>query len=222
MKEGSDLHQGTGSLQGIDIDIIKLVMKEIGIPFNIRLIKSGSRIIKEAKSGNVDMVLSFSKKKDRTYLKYPDNSYKDVSWNFFIRKENLRKITYESFNDLRGLIVGATQDWSYTKEFWNSGLDFSIVTNDKQQLLMLYRGRIDVVPLNTISAIYEINQDGYSDDIIYLPKSLKSKPYFNAFVTNSDYPNKEKIMGKYDSIISRMKRDGTLQKIFNKYLKSKP
>lgn len=213
------IEQGTYHIQGIDIDIIKQVMRELKIPYNIRLINSGSRIIKESMKGRVDMVLSFSKKASRTYLLYPQLSYKNLTWNFFIRKEDSDKISYHDFSDLKGLSVGATRDWSYTPEFWEAGLKLNVVSDNDLQLLKLYRRRIDVVPLNTIAALYQIKQSKYSDDITYLPKYLKSKPYFNAFVTASDYPDKEALLQRYDEIIHRMTSDGTIQKIFDKYLK---
>jgi polar amino acid transport system substrate-binding protein len=213
------IEQGTHHIQGIDIDIIKLVMEELKIPYHIKLIRSGSRIIKSSIKGRVDMVLSFSRKSDRTYLNYPEQSYKDLSWHFFIDKKNINDISYNTLNDLMGLRIGATQDWSYTSEFWGAGLDLKIVSDNKLQLLKLNLGRIDAVPLNTISALYQIKKNGLTEKITYLPKHLKSKPYFNAFVAASNYPNKEELLLKYDEIILRMKTDGTIQKIFNKYLK---
>jgi polar amino acid transport system substrate-binding protein len=165
------------------------------------------------------MVLSFSHKPDRVYLNYPAQSYKDLSWNFFINKKNADKISYNTFNDLMGLRIGATQDWSYTPDFWKAGLDLKIVSDNKLHLLKLHKGRIDAVPLNTASALYEINKNGLSNEITHLPKNLKSKPYFNAFVAASNYPNKEDLLLKYDDIVLRMKTDGTIQKIFDKYLK---
>jgi hypothetical protein len=41
-------------------------MEELAIPYDIRLISSGSRIIKESIKGNVDMVLRFSYKQGRS------------------------------------------------------------------------------------------------------------------------------------------------------------
>jgi hypothetical protein len=66
--------------------------------------------------------------------------------------------------------------------------------------LIQYKERIVIVALNTIAAMYEINQGGYSKEITYLPKSLKSKPHFNVFVTAYDYPNKEELIKRYDEI----------------------
>ncbi|MEH6445190.1 MAG: transporter substrate-binding domain-containing protein [Oceanospirillaceae bacterium] len=212
------IEKGTSHVQGIDIDIMKMIMEELNLPYNISLINSGSRIIKEAKDGKVDMVLSFSRKSDRSYLMYPKASYKNLDWNFFIRKKNAGKIIYNNLSDLKGLVVGATQDWSYTPQFWKAGLNLSVLTNNNLHLQMLYLGRIDTVPLNTASALYEIKKNGYSEEITFLPKSLKSKPYYNAFVAASSYPNKEELRQQYDEVLYRMIHEGTVQKVFDKYL----
>jgi len=209
---------GTYNIQGIDADIIKLVMSELNVPYRLRLISSGSRIIKEAKLGNIDMVLSFSKKSDRTYLIYPKESYKKLDWNFFVKKENLGKITFDSYADLKTVKIGATKGWSYTSDFWSAGLNLRLLLDNDLHIDMLHLGRIDAVPLNTVSALYEIKAKGYSDQITFLPKVLKSKPYFNAFVTSSNHPRKVEIIKRYDEIIQRLLRDGTIQRIFDKYL----
>jgi len=214
--------QDQTNVKGIDIDIIATVMSEMNVDYHIDLIKSGSRIINEAKLGKTDMVLSFSKKKARlAYLLYPKESYKDLMWNFFIRKGDKDKIKYNTLADLKGLVVGATQDWSYTPEFWNAGLELSILTNNSLQMKKLLKKHIDVVPLNTVVALFEAKQKGYFNDIAYLPKPLKTKPYYNAFVRKSTYPNIDSLIQQYDKIIKRMKADGSLQKIYKKYLGEK-
>ena len=78
-----------GVITGIDVEVISQVMKRLNVKYKIRLIKSAARIIQEAKSGHADMILLFSKKNSRMeYLQYPNESYIDINWNFFILKEN--------------------------------------------------------------------------------------------------------------------------------------
>lgn len=207
------------AVEGIDVDILTLVMTELNISYKIKLIDSGSRIIKEMQLGTADMALSFSIKEERrAYLTYPQESYKDIAWNFFIRKEDWGRIKFETLSDLKGLTIGATQDWSYTPEFWNSELTLDVIPYNSSQLKKLLYKRIDVVPMNTVSALYEAKKNGYLTDITYLPKPLKTKQYYNAFSRHSRYPKIELIIKRYDEIIARMKEDGTIQKIYDEYL----
>lgn len=208
------------SVEGIDVDIIALVMQELGIPYKIELIDSGSRIIKEMQLGTADMALSFSKKEGRNaYLIYPDESYKNLAWNFFIRIEDKDNIKFDTLSDFNGLTIGATQDWSYTPEFWDSELTLDILPYNSSQLQKLLYHRIDVVPMNTVSALYEAKENGYLADITYLPKPLKTKHYYNVFSKHSHHPKIELIIKRYDEIIARMKDDGTIQDVYDAYLK---
>jgi len=211
-----------GSTVGITIDVVEKVMKELNVKYKIQLIGSGSRVILQAKTGKADMVLLFSRKKERLeYLIYPKESYMNISWNFFIRKEDEKKIKYDSFDDLRGLRIGATKDFAYTKEFWNSGLKLDIIPDNNLQIGKLLLKRIDAVPMITVQILYRSQLSGNQNKISYLPKILKDKPYYDVFPKASKHPDQEKVIKNYDKIINRMKKDGTIQKIFDKYLKSK-
>ncbi|WP_028866291.1 substrate-binding periplasmic protein [Psychromonas aquimarina] len=208
-----------GTVKGIDVEVISHVMDRLDVKYKIRLIKSAARIIQEAKSGRADMVLLFSRKKSRMdYLIYPNESYIDISWNFFILKENSGSITYNSFEDLKGLKVGITNDISYTPEFHNSGLDFDDVSQNHLQIKKLLGKRIDIVPLNTISTLYEAKKLGYSRRLAYLPKALKSKPYYNVFPIASQHPDKHRVMAQYDQIIRDLKEEQIIAGILDKYL----
>ena len=211
--------QEDGVYKGIDIDIVREAMRRLGIPFSIELIQSGTRIQQEARAGRADMLLLFSKKLDRMeFLIYPEQTYVDISWNFFIRAEDESKIKYENFDDLRGYQIGITQDFSYTPEFLNSGLTFQPMPRNDLQIGKLLARRLDVVPMNTISTLYEEKKSGRLDAITYLPKPLTTKPYYNVFAKASRYPDIAGLAARYDSVIETMKSDGTVDVIIRKYL----
>jgi polar amino acid transport system substrate-binding protein len=204
-----------GVIKGIDVEVISHVMDRLDIKYKIKLIKSASRIIHEIKSGRADMVLLFSQKNSRLdYLIYPKEKYIDISWNFFILKENAESIIYNNFEDLKGLKVGITKDISYTSEFINSSLAFDYVSQNTLQIKKLLAKRIDTVPLNTISTLYEAKKKGYSNRLAYLPKPLKFKPYYNVFSIASQHP----VIAKYDQIIRELKQEQIITGILDKYL----
>ena len=214
--------QEDSQLLGIDVDIIDLLMKKINVPYEIQLIKSDARIQAQARSGKADMLILFSKKPSRiVYLIYPTQSYVNLTWNFFIQKKDEGRIQFNSLNDLKGLRIGATKDISYTPEFWNAGLNLQMVSRNDLQISKLLKNRIDAVPLNTINTLYEEKKRGTLAQLSYLPKPLKSKPYYNVFTRASNHPDKKRVMEEYDKIIKEMKKDGTIQSIFKKYLGKK-
>ncbi len=209
-----------GVIKGIDADVIAQVMKRLNIKYKIKLIKSAARIIQEAKSGKADMVLLFSKKKSRMeYLIYPNESYVDINWNFFILKENEGTINYENFADLKGLKIGITKGIYYPPEFLNADLTFDLVSQNHLQMKKLLAKRIDAAPLNTTSALYEAKQQGYTEKLSYLVKPLKSKSYYNVFPIASNHPDKQRVMDNYDQILRNLKQDKIIAQIMDKYLK---
>jgi len=208
-----------GVPRGIDIEVIDAVFNRLGIPYQVEFIESDARIQQEARNGTADMLLVFSKNAEREqYLVYPNESYVDISWNLFVRAEDKGRIKYESLEDLQGLLIGITRDISYTDEFLNSGLTFDVAAKNDLQIGKLLAGRFDAVPLNTISTLYELKEKGQLDKVYYLPKPLKSKPYYNVFTKASSYPGIEDLPSKYDAVVKELKADGTIDGIIAKYI----
>ena len=208
-----------GQISGIDVEVLDLVMGRLGLTYRIKLIESGARLMREIKMGRADMLLLLSKNKARMeFLVYPEESYIDLTWNFFIRREDRDRIKYRTFDDLHGLIVGATKSYAYTPEFWNAGLALKILPYNSLQLKMLLRKRTDIVALNTINTLFEQKDTGLLDKVTYLSKPLKTKPYYNVFSRSSDHPDMARLQDNYSAIIRELKKDGTIERIFRKYL----
>lgn len=208
-----------GIYKGIDVDVIDEVMRRLGVTYSLELIESGTRIQQEAMSGRADMLLLFSRKPERMeFLHYPEESYIDISWNFFIRAEDEGKIEFRDFQDLAGLQIGITQDFSYTPAFLGSGLNFQTVPRNTLQIGMLLAGRTDAVPMNTISTLYEEKKAGRLEKLSYLARPLITKPYYNVFAKASSFPDIEGLVERYDATIRAMKADGTLDSILVRYL----
>ena len=206
-------------VRGIDIDVLDQVMNEIGVTYQVRFIRSGARILQEAKNGRADMLHLFSRKPERElFLDYPQESYVSLAWHFFVRAEDQNRIQYNNFKDLLGLQVGATKDFSYTEEFWKAGLALQQVSNNDLQIQKLIGRRIDVVPLNTISTLYELRLQGRESQVSFLPKALKSKPYYNVFPRASSHPDARQVRDRYDAVIRGMKKAGEIRRIMADYL----
>ncbi|GAA3938434.1 ABC transporter substrate-binding protein [Litoribacillus peritrichatus] len=215
MRSKSDLE---GGIEGIDVDIVAHIMEQLGVDYEIQLIESGARIIREAELGRLDMVMSFSFKDSRTnYLIYPSQSYKTVSWHFFVHQDNYSKFRFEQLSDLSGAVIGAVNGWAYTPEFWGAGLNIWPVSKHTLLLNML-RSRIDLAPLNTVETLYELKHRGLKIRIVYLPKPLVARPYFNAFVKKSKHPNKERVMRGYDALVKRLMVKGYVDQVYDFYL----
>jgi polar amino acid transport system substrate-binding protein len=208
-------------VKGLDIEIVDHIFKKLGVKYRVELIDSNPRLEVGWKNGDYDMLLTFSYKEERAkYLTYPKESHLDVKWNFFILEENSKKITFNTLEDLKGLTIGVSTGKSYTPEFWGAGksfLKFDEIAQDDLQMGKLDGGRIDIVPLETVAALHKIKNGSFKKKMTFLKKPLSSKPYYNTFVKASTYPGIDELAAKYDIALKKMKQDGSLKTILEKY-----
>lgn len=210
-------------LTGIDVEIIDEAMKRLGLKYKITLIRSSARLEVSWLDPNVDMIFTYSYNKKRAkHLIYPKQSHITLSWHFFILTKNKEKFYYRTFNDFKGMTIGATKGFSYTPEFWQASkkgiFEIDITTKNDLNFIKLLAGRFDTFPNAKIDTLYQAKKRGYLDKITYLPKPLKRKKYYNTFVKISNYPGLDKIIKRYDRVLFKMKKSGIVKKIINKYI----
>jgi len=212
-------YENNGKMEGIDIDIVRAIMNEIGITYRIRLVGATARGDKMAKDGTADMLIAKAFKEERKeYLVYPKESYRKAVWKFFIRKEDEGRIKFENYSDLKNLKVGATKYYAYSKEFWDAGLKMDIVTRNDYQMKKLLAKRFDLVPLLVVNTLQKAKSGGFENKISILPKPVATLLLYNTFTVKSTYPNKEKLQAKYDRVARKLKNNGTIQMIMEQYL----
>ncbi len=178
------------------------------------------------------MLISFSKKEERKeFLVYPNNYYRFINWNFFIRAEDARKIRYQKFEDLKPYKIGVARGVSYTKEFWKTQafLEFFLVAKEELLFPMLLSKRVDIIPMSTQSALVKIKNEGIHNAVTYLPKAFKSKPYYDVIVKNSPYfqPTDgnaqtreqviEEFVNRFDRTLKALIDSGFVKQLYEKY-----
>jgi len=206
---------------GLHVDVWSIIFKELNVEHDFKFVNWGSKRVKtEIEKGNAELHFSLSKKKEREKLYiYPQQSYHSQLYSFFIRAKDKGKIKYDSMSDLKGLIVGATQSYTYTNEFWNAGLNLDVTTNNSLHINKLLKGRIDIAPLKMHACLYELNKMGEREKIVVLPKPLTERASYAAFSRASSQKEKQRVIENYDRIIRRLKSDGTIKNLYVKYFK---
>ncbi|HEH9400216.1 TPA: transporter substrate-binding domain-containing protein [Aeromonas sobria] len=208
--------------RGLDIDIVTAIFGKLGVPVRIELIDSGARLTRNAETGLCDMVLTHSYNAARErYLIYPQQAHLRHSWHFFVRKVDLLQIHYETLADLKPWRIGVTRDFSYTPELTAAMADptyhFQQIPMNRLQLRKLLAGRIDTVPMPLVTAFTQIKEEGLTGKVDYLPKPLKSSPYFNTWTRAKADENTPAQMAAYDAELLRMKRNGSLKALYDQY-----
>ncbi len=207
---------------GLHVDVWMIIFNELGIDYKFQFVGWSSKKVKlEIEKGSFEMHFSLSKNVERLkWYIYPEESYLTHTYNFFIRAEDKNRIQYETFDDLKELRVGATESYSYTKEFWEAGLLLDVIVYKDLQLRKLIYKRIDTVPLKMLNALYVLKKEGNLDKIYILPKPLTEKSNYNAIAKATVQSDKPCISSTYDPIKKKIKKDGTLKKIYEKYFGS--
>ena len=212
----------SGQPRGLDVDLVTTIFGGLKVPIRIELLDSGARLTRNAEGGVYDLLLSHSYKPEReSYLLYPKQAHIRHSWHFFVRKDDLGKIRYRTLADLKPWRIGVTKDFSYTPELTAAMADpayrFQVIPINQLQLRKLIAGRIDVVPMSLVTAFAQIREEGLEGKLDYLPKPLKSSPYYHVWCKAWADADTPALMAAYDAELLHMKRDGRLKALYDKY-----
>ena len=207
---------------GLDVDVVTAIFNKLKIPIKIELTDAGARLTRNAETGVYDLVMTHSYKPEReSYLLYPQQSHLRHSWHFFVRKDDLGKIRYRTLADLKPWRIGVTKDFSYTQELTAAMADpayrFQVIPINQLQLRKLIARRIDVVPMSLVTAFAQIREEGLEGKLDYLPKPLKSSPYYHVWCKARADADTPALMAAYDAELLHMKRDGRLKALYDKY-----
>jgi len=212
MREGDDT-------TGIDVLIMQRVLQELEIEYEFHLLDSGTRMLREAQAGHIDVIMSLSYSQERAEsLHYPTFSYKELSWRFFIRADDVGNISYSTLDDLSPWRIGAVQSWAYTPEFWAAPLNRLVVTDHRLLIDMLLSDRIDMAPMATAETLYMIRNRQVEGRLRYLDKPLSTRPYFNVFLKNSTHPDLPLLISQYDRIMEELQYTGFIEDVYQEYL----
>ena len=114
-----------------------------------------SRVYESAKDGNEFQATSYwypSEERAQEFH-YSDALQIDKMVFFYLKDKPLPD--WETLDDLKGKRIGATREYTYTKEFWDakeSGrLDIEVANTDELNFKKLLKGRIDTFPTGPLS-----------------------------------------------------------------------
>ena len=207
---------------GMDVELLTEIFTAMGVPIEVSLTDSSARLTRNARMGRYDLLMSHSFQPEReAYLLYPKQSHIRHSWHFFVRKADKARIQYQSIEDLKPWRIGLTRDYAYTPELsavlHAPGYQFQEIPLNQLQLRKLVAGRIDLVPMSLVTAFGQIREEGLADQVDYLPKPLKSSPYYHVWCKARADADTPALMAAYDAELLQMKRDGRLKAIYDKY-----
>lgn len=165
------------------------------------------RCIKSVEKGDIDAIIDNGALKPFIFGKHPTGVYPLA---IYVRKDFPQKNF--SWDLMQGKTVGMVRGYDYTEKIKQfDGWKKQLALTDEQMLKMLNASRHDYVILDVFSA--DILAKKAQVNIKMLKPIIDSTHLYLVF--NKD---KSDVAKKYDETIGKMIQDGTLDKIYRKYL----
>ncbi|APW41886.1 substrate-binding periplasmic protein [Rhodoferax saidenbachensis] len=208
-----------GKQTGLLVDVITEVFKRIGYPVDIAIMP-WARCLAEAKAGRIDGIFSVYQTRERQeFLTYADEVLITQVQALFVRKDSA--ITFDGdLSKLSELRLGIINQTSYGPRL-DAALErgvfkrVDVANSVSASLNKLLHDRIDLIPSYRHVALDSARTMGAAGSVKELTPAIEAIPSYLAFSNKKDYA---KVIGAYNQALRAMKKDGTYDAIFNKYL----
>lgn len=208
-----------GKQSGMLVDVSNEAFQRAGYPIQIALMP-WARCLAEVKAGKIDGIFSAYRTREREeFLTYSDEVLITQVQALFVRKESTISFDgdLKKISDLRIGVINETSYGPRLDEELRQGTFKKVDTTDSasSNIRKLLQDRIDVIPSYRHVALDSARTLGVAGSIKELSPSIESIPSYLAFSNKKDH---RKIARAFDQALRSMKKDGTYDAIFNKYL----
>lgn len=208
-----------GKQSGILVDVINEAFKRTGYSVEIAIMP-WARCLAEVKAGKIDGIFSVYRTREREeFLTYADEVLITQVQAFFVRKGST--ISFDGdLNKLSELRIGIINATSYGPR-----LDAALKTGTfkkvdaadsaSSNIQKLLHDRVDVIPSYRHVVLDSARTLGVAGSIKELSPAIEAIPSYLAFSNKRDYT---KVIEAFNQALRSMKKDGTYDAIFSKYL----
>jgi len=211
----------SGEVSGLDIDIIREAVKRTGCSITFK--EAGwAMLLKEIRSGEIDMVAGASVTESRKKFAYFSEPYRVETWVLYVRAEDAAKYAAKSMKQLLdgGLRIGTVTDYvygetvaeyrdnpQYEKQFIGSEVG-------EENFALLADHKIDAILEDPFVGIDVIRRKGLRKMISRLPLVLHSGNVNIMFARKMVSRDK---VDAIDDALAVMRADGTYRRILKMY-----
>jgi polar amino acid transport system substrate-binding protein len=205
-----------GAVRGVDVEVIEEVGRRLGIDIMFEL-KPWVRLERDIKAGNEICAAAYFYTGERAeYMDFTQVPLHITSYVFFVQTE--RGISNSRLSEMEGFNIGLNNGFRTTPEFEKAVEDGFInieaVENETQSLKMLESDRIDAVLTNEFVGQFLIKKNGITGVNSVFPP-LSATPAYFVFSKAAGF---EYLIPEFNAALFDVLRDGTYQRIFDKYL----
>ena len=203
-----EFYDGDGNPAGFSVELISNVMERLGYDYTIKL-GSQDSVIKRFNEGKVDVVPGVENLNVNPVLLNQSNIIVLMYLSIASRKED----NYSNFSDLQGKTVGfmrgaKAEVYARSDSLFNSEIVY--FSNPEQAFRDLSEGKYDAIVARFYVARYILEKKGI-ENVVLQPMNIP--PSEMRIVANN-----EDLADEITGELTRMRRDGTYDRIYNKWL----
>jgi len=227
-------YEAGGGYRGIAYDLLDLVMTRLDIDYEFELIP-WSRVLKKAKAGEADCVLSGAHSPDREpYIAYTPEQLDygrqgikplvylhEFNGAFFILKLIEDTFVYESIEqlELNNYRVGVQQGYKYREDVDNANWNKVTQVTVADGMQALIDGEIDLLMTYKEVGLAIRDDMGLRNEISVAKGPAPFETYyFLLFSKNSDYPGIEDLQKQVDEELKKIHESGEYDEIYARYV----
>jgi len=205
-----------GKIQGFDIDVMNAVCKEIGATCTITHQPFDS-LIPSLKLGKFDAIIAAMAITDKR-AKQVDftNPYYIDTVHFVAAKKSKLVISNDGLKGKAIGVQGGTTFQQYVKDIYGNIVKIKPYESNEQGLLDLKNGRIDAYFCDT-PFITQWLKKGNNKDYTIVGKPIESQKYFGSGNGIAVKKGNKELLDALNKAIVKLKADGTLKKLEQKY-----
>lgn len=206
-------YKANGHTAGIHYEIVKEVLEEMGIEFQLERLP-WKRALLTIRKKAADSILDVSKDSERIkYILFPEEPLTDVPIVLFHLKD--REFKFTDADSLRGNRIGLMSGYTYGGYFDDKGyLNLERVPNLEQNFRKLLAGRLDLVASYREVGMFTIRGMGISEKITFSPNPIDSIPMYLGFTKGRV---EEDFVEKFNNELKDFKESGRDHEIRKRY-----
>ncbi len=207
--------------EGLSYDLISAVFERIKMPVTLELFPQ-KRMLLLLERGERDgaTVISRNAKREK-FISFSEPIFQKRGLIYFNKKKH-PNFSWESYSDLKGLVIGTVLGHNYGDEFLSGVKEFGLLIKEHlredKTFQLLNLGRLDILLSIEMVGRRMIAQHGYGDTI-----KAAERPYYlkNYHIGVSRLSPLRGRLGEINQAILELKAGGTLDDIVSRHLEKK-
>lgn len=202
---------------GIGPELARLICSELNLQYEIKYLGPWKRVQECARAGCVDLIVGIYKNKERQeYLDYSVPYMPDLT-SIAVRKDDPFKFSgKEDLIGLNGITMYGDSFGDELDSYIKDKLNLLRVHNADAIFINLLHHNVDYILWGDYPVIINASKLGVLDNIKLLKPAIVKQNMYMAFSKKSPY---KKYLPQINIIINRLRKDGTIKKLEEKYLR---